>query len=94
MHSLAQRRHSVTLVDRAVQEDGISLNRAAENLQVSGRWHAALQDLQDITNPQGRDILRRPLKISSTPTLTVHHLGAKKSTAIHGEEYGVSISAL
>jgi len=53
---LAQRRHIVTLVDRAMQEDGISLNRAAENRQVSGRCHAALQDLQDITNPQGRDI--------------------------------------
>ena len=56
MFTLAQRRHIDTLVDRAMQEDGISLNHAAENLQVSGRWHAALQDLQDITNPQGRDI--------------------------------------
>ncbi len=35
MFSLAQRRHIVTLVDRAMQEDGISLNRTVENLQVS-----------------------------------------------------------
>jgi hypothetical protein len=54
MFSLAQRRHIVTLVDRAMQEDGISFNRAAGNLQVSGhsvrRWRAALQDT---TNPSG-----------------------------------------
>ena len=30
--TLAQRRHIVTLVDRAVQEDGVSFNRAADNL--------------------------------------------------------------
>jgi hypothetical protein len=40
-----------------VQEDGVSFNRAADNLQVSAqsvrRWRAAT--LQDTTNPQGRD---------------------------------------
>ena len=54
--TLAQRRHIVTLVDRVMQEDGVSLNRAADNLQVSAqsirRWRSSLQD---ITNPQGRD---------------------------------------
>ena len=54
--TLAQRRHIVTLVDRAVQEDGVSFNRAADNLQVSAqsvrRWRASLQDT---TNPQGHD---------------------------------------
>ena len=59
MFSLAQRRHIVTLVDRAMQEDGISLNRAAENLQVSvhsvSRWRAALQDT---TNSPGCDIVK------------------------------------
>ena len=54
--TLAQRRHIVTLVDRAVQEDGVSFIRAAENLQVSAqsvrRWRAALQ-VQDTTNRQG-----------------------------------------
>jgi hypothetical protein len=48
MFSLAQRRHIVTLVDRAMQEDGTSLVGAAENLRVSAhsvrRWCAALQD--------------------------------------------------
>ena len=70
MFTLAQRRHIVTLVDRAMQEGGISFNRAVENLQVSGhsvhRWRAALQDttnpqgraLQDTTNPQGHNIVR------------------------------------
>ena len=57
--TLASRRHIVTLVDRAMQEDGIPFIRAVENLRVSGhsvrRWHAALQDT---TNPQGRDIVR------------------------------------
>jgi hypothetical protein len=42
-----------------MQEDGISLNRAAENLQVSvhsvSRWRAALQDT---TNPPGCDIVK------------------------------------
>ena len=52
-YTLAKRRHIVTLlVDRAVQEDGISFIRAAENHQVSvqsvRRWRAALQDT---TNP-------------------------------------------
>ncbi len=59
MFSLAQRRHIVTLVDRAMQEDGISLNHAAENLQVSlhsvSRWCAALQDT---TNPPGSNIVK------------------------------------
>ena len=59
MFSLAQRCHIVTLVDRAIQEDGISFNRAADNLQVRAqsvrRWRAALQDT---ANPQGRDIIR------------------------------------
>ena len=59
MFTLAQRRHIDTLVDRAMQEDGISFNRAADNLQVSGhsvrRWCAALQDT---TNPQGQNIVR------------------------------------
>jgi len=54
--TLAQRCHIVTLVDRAVQEDGVSFNCAADNLQVSAqsihRWRAYLQDT---TNPQGRD---------------------------------------
>ena len=35
MFSLAQRRHIVTLVDRAMQEDGISLNRAVEILRLA-----------------------------------------------------------
>jgi transposase-like protein len=56
--TLAQRRHIVTLVDRAVQEDGVSFIRAAENLQVSAqsvrRWRDSFQ-VQDTTNPQGRD---------------------------------------
>ena len=56
MFTLAQRHHIVTLVDRAVMEDGIALNHAANNLQVSAqsvcRWRAALQVT---TNPQGRD---------------------------------------
>jgi hypothetical protein len=56
--TLAQRHHIVTLVDRAVQEDGMYFIRAAENLQVSAhsvrRWRAALQ-VQDTTNPQRRD---------------------------------------
>ena len=56
IYTLAQRRHIVTLVDRAVQEDGVSFNRAADNLQVSGhsvrRWRVALVALQDPTNPQ------------------------------------------
>jgi hypothetical protein len=59
MFSLAQRRHIVTLVDRAMQEDGISLVGAAENLQVSAhsvrRWRAALQDT---TDPPGYDIVK------------------------------------
>jgi hypothetical protein len=59
MFSLAQRRHIVTLVDRAMQKDGISFLRAAENLQVSAysvrRWHAAVQDT---TNPPGRDVVK------------------------------------
>jgi len=59
MFTLAQRCHIVTLVDRAVMEDGIPLNRAVDNLQVSAqsvrRWCAALQDT---TNPQGRGIVR------------------------------------
>ncbi len=59
MFTLAQRHHIVTLVDRAIQEDGISFNSAVENLQVSGhsvcRWPAALQDT---TNPQGHNIVR------------------------------------
>ena len=42
-----------------MQEDGVSFNRAANNLQVSGhsvcRWCAALQDT---TNPQGQNIVR------------------------------------
>ena len=58
--TLAQRRHTVTLVDRAMQEDGIPF---VEDCQVSGhsvrRWRAALQDLQDTTNPQGCDIVVR-----------------------------------
>jgi hypothetical protein len=58
MFSLAQRRYIVTLVDRAMQEDGISLIRVAENLPVSThsvcRWRAALQDTP---NPPGRDIV-------------------------------------
>jgi hypothetical protein len=63
-YTLAQRHHTVTLVDRAMQEDGIPFIRAAENLQVSAhyvcRWYAALQDLQvqDTMNPQGCNILR------------------------------------
>ena len=56
IYTLAQRRHIVTLVDRAVQEDGVSFNRAADNLQVSGhsvrRWRVALVALQDPTNPE------------------------------------------
>ena len=56
IYTLAQRRHIVTLVDRAVQEDGVSFNHAADNLQVSGhsvrRWRVALVALQDPTNPQ------------------------------------------
>ena len=56
--TLAQRRHIVTLFDRAVQEDGMHFIRAAENHQVSARsvrrWRAALQ-VQDTTNPQRRD---------------------------------------
>jgi transposase-like protein len=56
--TLAQRRPIVTLVDRAVQEDGVSFIRAAENLQVSAqsvrRWRDSFQ-VQDTTNPQGRD---------------------------------------
>ncbi len=56
--TLAQRRHIVTLVDRAVQENGIPFIRAAENLQVGAqivcRWRAALR-VQDTTNPQRRD---------------------------------------
>ena len=59
MFPLAQRCHIVTLVDRAVMEDGIPLNRAVDNLQVSAqsvrRWCAALQDT---TNPQGCSIVR------------------------------------
>jgi hypothetical protein len=55
-YTLAQRRHIVTLVDKAVQEDGISFICAAENHQVSAqsvrRWRAALKDT---TNPQGCD---------------------------------------
>ena len=54
IYTLAQRRHIVTLVDRAVQEDGVSFNRAVDNLQVSAqsvrRWRAAT--LQDTTNPR------------------------------------------
>ena len=42
-----------------MQEDGISFNRAADNLQVRAqsvhRWRAALQGT---VNPQGRDIIR------------------------------------
>jgi len=42
-----------------VQEDGVSFNRAANNLQVSGhsvrRWRVALVTLQDPTNPQVRN---------------------------------------
>jgi hypothetical protein len=59
MFSLAQRHHIVTLVDRAMQDDGISLNCTAENLQVGvhsvSRWRAALQDT---TNPPGREIVK------------------------------------
>ena len=59
IYTLAQRHHIVTLVDRAVQEDGVSFNRAADNLQVSGhsvrRWRVALVALQDPTNPQVRN---------------------------------------
>jgi hypothetical protein len=60
MFSLAQRCHIVTLVDRAMQENGMSLVGAAENLQVSAhsvrRWRAALQDT---TNPSGpQDIVK------------------------------------
>jgi hypothetical protein len=58
MFSLAQRHHIVTLVDRAMQEDGISFNRTVDT-QVSAqsvrRWRAAPQDT---TNPPGRDIER------------------------------------
>ena len=54
--TLAQRHHIVTLVDGAVQEDGVSFNCAADNLQVSAqsicRWRASLQDT---TNPEGCD---------------------------------------
>ena len=59
MFSLAQRCHIVTLVDRAMQEDGISLVHAADNLQVSAhsvrRWRTAIQDT---TNLPGRDVLK------------------------------------
>jgi len=55
-YTLAQRCHIITLVDRAMQEDGIPFIRAMENLQVSAhsvcKWCAALQDT---TNPQGRN---------------------------------------
>jgi hypothetical protein len=58
MFTLAQRHHIVTLVDRAVMEDSITLNHAADNLQVSAqcvrRWRDAA--LQDTTNPQGCDL--------------------------------------
>jgi len=63
--TLAQRRHIVTLVDRAMQEDGVSFNRAADNLQVSAqsicRWRASLQDTTNNPQgiPQGCDILVR-----------------------------------
>jgi len=49
-YTLAQRRHIVTLVDRAMQEGGIPFIRAAENLQLQVsahsvcRWCVALQD--------------------------------------------------
>jgi len=66
MFTLAQRCHIVTLVDRAMQEDGVSFNHAVDNLQVSAqsvrRWHAALQDT---TNLQGHDIVsycKEPLR--------------------------------
>ena len=65
IYTLAQRRHIVTLVDRAVQEDGVSFNRAADNLQVSAqsvrRWRASLQDTTNNPqgNPQGQDIIVR-----------------------------------
>ena len=56
IYTPAQRRHIITLVDRAVQEDGIPFVRAADNLQVSAhsvrRWRVALQDP---TNPQVRN---------------------------------------
>ena len=59
MFTLAQRRHIVTLVDRAMQEDGVSFNHDVDNLQVSAQsvcmWRAALQDT---TNLQGHDIVR------------------------------------
>jgi hypothetical protein len=54
--TLAQRRHIVTLVDRAMQY-GDSINHAVDNLQISTqsvrRWRAGLQDT---TNPQGCDL--------------------------------------
>ena len=60
MFTLAQRGHIITLVDRAVMEDGITLNRAADNLLVSAksvrRWRRAA--FQDTMNPQGHDIVR------------------------------------
>ena len=60
MFTLAQRHHIITLVDRAVMEDGITLNRAADNLLVSAksvrRWRRAA--FQDTTNHQGRDTVR------------------------------------
>jgi hypothetical protein len=59
MFSLAQRHHIVTLVDRAMQEDGIYLIHAAENLQVSAHsvcsWRAAFQDT---TNPPGPYVVK------------------------------------
>jgi len=59
IYTLAKSRQIVTLVDRAVQEDGVSFIRAADNLQVSGhsvrRWRVALVALQDPTNPQVRN---------------------------------------
>ena len=54
--TLAQKLYIFTLVDRAVQEDGIPFVRAVDNLQVSAhsvrRWRVALQDP---TNPQVRN---------------------------------------
>ena len=59
IYTLAQRRQTVTLVDRAVQEDGVSFIRAADNLQVSSHsvrtWRVALVALQDPKNPQVRN---------------------------------------
>jgi hypothetical protein len=62
--TLAQRRHIVTLVDRAVQEDGVSFNRAADNLQVVPSLFAGGVPLFKFKTP-------RILKVAMMPRLTI-----------------------